>query len=257
MDDLYFAYEPQLDHIDTAYRLDPTEGQCGYEEPAERNGCKGLSRQDKPFQPWLTLSDPAGMAAGLGLPLGAKSLVGDAIGSVLLAVILRFAAAVFGAHTGMRKNWSLLLAGLAILGLDAAVVRGVGPARHAALIAQMQQIAAHLSLAQLIRRAAVVRGKAADALEVDCLGRGRQSGRRHVRDHSLTQLSHRGIPLLESAETSVPAIAEIPLIASPGEACSHYGEAVQSKTHYAGIRIMPRRSSNLRTGVQRPHGMSA
>src|SRR4029077_13805312 len=43
-------------------------------------------------------------------------------GSVLLAVILRFAAAVFGAHTGIRKNWSLLLAGLAILGLVALAI---------------------------------------------------------------------------------------------------------------------------------------
>jgi predicted PurR-regulated permease PerM len=43
-------------------------------------------------------------------------------GSVLLAVVLRFAAAVFGAHTGIRKNWSLLLAGLAILGLVALAI---------------------------------------------------------------------------------------------------------------------------------------
>src|SRR6267142_6573200 len=40
-------------------------------------------------------------------------------GSVLLAVILRFIAEVFAAHTGMRRNWSLLLSCLAILGLVA------------------------------------------------------------------------------------------------------------------------------------------
>jgi hypothetical protein len=87
MDDLYFAYEPQLDHIDIAYRLDPTGVDCGDEEPAERNGCKGLSREDKPFQPWLTLSDPAGMAAGLGVPLCAKSLVHDAICALVAGLI--------------------------------------------------------------------------------------------------------------------------------------------------------------------------
>src|ERR1700694_5113580 len=43
-------------------------------------------------------------------------------GSVLLAVILRFVAEVFAAHTGMRKNWSLLVAGMAILGLLATVI---------------------------------------------------------------------------------------------------------------------------------------
>jgi hypothetical protein len=87
MDDFYSAYEPQLDDIGVAYRLDPTEGQCGYEEPAERDGCKGLSRQDKPFQPWLTLSDPAGMAAGLGLPLCANALVDDAICALVAGLI--------------------------------------------------------------------------------------------------------------------------------------------------------------------------
>src|ERR1700704_5781252 len=43
-------------------------------------------------------------------------------GSVLLAVILRFIAAVFAAHTGMRRNWSLAVAGLVILGLVATAV---------------------------------------------------------------------------------------------------------------------------------------
>ena len=41
-------------------------------------------------------------------------------GSVLLAVILRFIAEVFAAHTGMRANWSLLVAGVVVLGLVAA-----------------------------------------------------------------------------------------------------------------------------------------
>jgi predicted PurR-regulated permease PerM len=41
-------------------------------------------------------------------------------GSVLLAVSLRFVATLFAAHTGMRKNLSLILAGVIILGLMAA-----------------------------------------------------------------------------------------------------------------------------------------
>ena len=41
-------------------------------------------------------------------------------GSVLLAVSLRFVATLFAAHTGMRKNLSLILAGAAIVGLMAA-----------------------------------------------------------------------------------------------------------------------------------------
>jgi predicted PurR-regulated permease PerM len=43
-------------------------------------------------------------------------------GSVLLAVILRRIAAVFAAHTGMRRNWSLILAGMAILGFVALAI---------------------------------------------------------------------------------------------------------------------------------------
>src|SRR5262245_165314 len=84
--------------------------------------------------------------------------------------------------------------GMGIEKLDAGVVRCVGAARHATLIAQMQQIAAHLALGQLVGRATIVRSKAANPLYVDLLGRGRQTGSRHVRDHSLTQLTHRGHP---------------------------------------------------------------
>src|ERR1700687_5596999 len=43
-------------------------------------------------------------------------------GSVLLAVILRFIAAVFAAHTGMRRNWSLVVAGLVILAVVASAI---------------------------------------------------------------------------------------------------------------------------------------
>src|SRR4029453_4318341 len=124
--------------------------------------------------------------------------------------------------------------------LDAGVVGCVGSARDAALIAQMQQIAAHLALAQLIRGAPIVCSKAANPLYVDLLGRGRQTGSGHVRDHALTQLSHRGHPPFELPETSVPALEEISSIASPRETCSNYGEAVQSNVFY----VMPTAPSN-------------
>src|SRR5215475_7476602 len=94
--------------------------------------------------------------------------------------------------------------------LDAGVVGCVGASRHATLIAQMQQIAAHLALGQLIGRAPVAGSTDTNALYVDRLGRGRQTGSRHIRDHSLTQLSHRGHPPFQVPETSVPALEEMP-----------------------------------------------
>ena len=49
-------------------------------------------------------------------------------------------------------------------------MRRISAARHTALIAKMQQIAAHLCLAQLIGRAPVECSKTADASEVNLLG---------------------------------------------------------------------------------------
>jgi hypothetical protein len=106
------------------------------------------------------------------------------------------------------------------------------------MIAQMQKIPAYLCLAQLIGRAPVERGKTANALQIDLLGRGCQPGGRHVCDHSLTQLTHRGLPPFEPARTPVPAPEGIPSITPPRERASLYGEAVQSNTCYVEHEIM-------------------
>src|SRR5262249_50397034 len=99
----------------------------------------------------------------------------------------------------------------------------------------------------------IVGSKAANPLHVDLLGRGRQTGSRHVRDHALTQHSHRGHPPFQLSETSVPAFEGIPSISSPREplitsyreACSNYGEAVQSNVLYA----MPTRPGRAGAGI--------
>jgi predicted PurR-regulated permease PerM len=60
---------------------------------------------------------------GLGVLLWALSEIFLLVfGSVLLAVMLRFVADVFAAHIGMRRDWSLLVAGIVVLGLVATAV---------------------------------------------------------------------------------------------------------------------------------------
>jgi predicted PurR-regulated permease PerM len=64
-------------------------------------------------------------------------------GSVLLAVILRFIAETFAARTGMRKDWSLLVAGAIILGLMAVAIFLFGAqlrGQFAALSSQLQSV---------------------------------------------------------------------------------------------------------------------
>jgi hypothetical protein len=68
--------------------------------------------------------------------------------------------------------------------------------RHAAL-AQMQQIVAHLRLAQQVGRALIMRGERTNPLEINCLRGGRQSGEPHVFDHLRAQRCHQGDPLFE------------------------------------------------------------
>src|SRR5436190_1861492 len=90
------------------------------------------------------------------------------------------------------------------------MMRVEGAMGHAASIAKIQQIAPHLRLAELIGRTTIVRGQPANCLDVAFLCRRHQPGGRHVCDHSLTQVSHRGHPLLEQTETSVPASNRYP-----------------------------------------------
>jgi hypothetical protein len=76
---------------------------------------------------------------------------------------------------------------------DAAVIGLEGPARNTALIAQMQEIGAHLLLAQLVGRALVVGHQPADRLDVDVPGPLGKAGKAHVIEHTLTQRGH-GLP---------------------------------------------------------------
>src|SRR6185436_20920453 len=65
-------------------------------------------------------------------------------------------------------------------------------ARHAALT-QVKQVGPHLLLAQLIRRAAVMRSQPAHRLDVDFLRPDSQSGQGHVLNHPRTQWQHGGL----------------------------------------------------------------
>jgi predicted PurR-regulated permease PerM len=64
----------------------------------------------------------AGVAALVALIWALSEIFLLVFGSVLLAVILRFVAEVFAAHTGMRTNWSLLVAGVVVLGIVTAAI---------------------------------------------------------------------------------------------------------------------------------------
>src|SRR2546423_11203309 len=73
--DFDLASEPQLDDLDAPYSPYPIDLDWAREDLAG----KGLRRDDKPFQPCLTLSDPPGMAGALGLPVCSDVLVSAAI----------------------------------------------------------------------------------------------------------------------------------------------------------------------------------
>ena len=77
----------------------------------------------------------------------------------------------------------------AIEELDAAVI-GLEGAECQAAITQAKQIAAHLFLAQQIRRAPIVSGEAANCVEVDGLGSRSQPRQRHVFGHPQVQRCH-------------------------------------------------------------------
>jgi predicted PurR-regulated permease PerM len=64
----------------------------------------------------------AAIAAFAGLLWALSELLLLVFGSVLLAVILRFIADTLAARTGMRRDWSLLVAGALVLGLMAVAI---------------------------------------------------------------------------------------------------------------------------------------
>jgi hypothetical protein len=69
--------------------------------------------------------------------------------------------------------------------LDAAVVGLEGAECHTPLT-QAEQIAAHLFLAQFVRRTSVMRGQIMNRDQVKGLGSGCQPSRPHVFDHTPT-----------------------------------------------------------------------
>src|SRR2546422_10976579 len=81
--DFDLAYEPQLDDLDAPYSPYPIDLDWAREYLAE----KGLRRHDKPFQPCLTLADPPGMAAALGLPVCSDARVNAAIRAIAANLI--------------------------------------------------------------------------------------------------------------------------------------------------------------------------
>jgi predicted PurR-regulated permease PerM len=64
----------------------------------------------------------AGVAALVTLFWALSEIFLLVFGSVLLAVVLRYLAEVFATSTGMQRNWSLLVAGMLVLGLVAAAI---------------------------------------------------------------------------------------------------------------------------------------
>jgi hypothetical protein len=71
---LNLLYEPLLNDVD-ATKPNPVDFEWAREYPAS----PGLRRDDKPFQPCLTLVDPQGMAGVIDLPLCPDALVNTAI----------------------------------------------------------------------------------------------------------------------------------------------------------------------------------
>ena len=109
-----------------------------------------------------------------------------------------------------------------------------GAERDALLVTQIQEIGAHLRLAQLIGRAHVVGGQRANGLKVVGLGSSRQAGHPHVLDHTLTQRCHLKT-LLSSfqARTHDQALEKILPSQAHRDGHSPYGEAVQSNDRFS------------------------
>jgi hypothetical protein len=114
----------------------------------------------------------------------------------------------------------------------------------------MQQIAAYLDFAQLIRRAPIARGKAADTLHVDPSWSRPKKPAVVMSAIILSRNSLIGVILRSDTRDICPGLKEIPSIASSREACSNYGEADHEQP--AGARIAycyyPRSANRLERG---------
>ena len=82
--DLNFLYEPLIHDVNATYLPHSVEFEWVHEEPAR----PGLRRDDKPFQPCLTLAYPHAMTAIPGLPSGSDALVNAAISALVANLVL-------------------------------------------------------------------------------------------------------------------------------------------------------------------------
>jgi len=113
--------------------------------------------------------------------------------------------------------------------LDPAVI-GLERAERQAPLPQSEQVDAHLFLAQLVGRPAIVPGKPAHPVQVDALGSQRQPGRPHVLRHPLAQRCHRGLLSFEVRPAAhSPGPPKITSRVPPNDGLLlPYGAAVQS-----------------------------
>jgi hypothetical protein len=81
--DLNLLYEPLLNDVDTTCLPNPVDFEWARADLAS----PGLRRDDKPFQPCLTLVDPHAGTATLGLPSGSDALVNAAISALVANLV--------------------------------------------------------------------------------------------------------------------------------------------------------------------------
>jgi hypothetical protein len=124
------------------------------------------------------------------------------------------------------KQGPVQIEGPTVQELDPAVI-GLERAERQAALAQPEQVNAHLFLAQLVGRPAVVRGKPAHPIQIDTLGARRQPGRPHVLCHPLAQSCHRGL-LSREVRPAAQAHPQSNLVRPASRRLILYGKAVQS-----------------------------
>src|SRR4051794_28126050 len=113
-----------------------------------------------------------------------------------------------------------------------AILAGLEGAARNPSLAQVEQVAPYLFLAELIRRAAVMRSQPVHRLGVDSLRPESQPGQGHVLDHPHAQWRHGRLPslMVRRAISCPPASKGYTQPTHPGFATRTLGEAVPSNT---------------------------
>jgi hypothetical protein len=104
--DLNFLYEPLIHDVNATYLPHSVEFEWVHEDPAR----PGLRRDDKPFQPCLTLAYLHAMTAILGLPSGSDALVNAAISALVanLVSLVQVGEAEWLFYARDRAHYSLV-----------------------------------------------------------------------------------------------------------------------------------------------------